>query len=177
MPVSIPIDGFPVGTRNPTISTITKCTVTVVIGEHPTLASRLATPPCIADDVDASDLATSSTGVILAGHRTGMAVAIDITDSDIRLTRVENGRITAMEGYPIPAGVDPLTALASAPLPRAARAGAVSFLASRHAAARHAAAAHGPERMARIIRFELQNLGGEDEMLINWHVPGLGGDR
>lgn len=104
-----------------------------------------------------------------------MPVAIDITDHDIRLARIDNGRLLHLEGYPIPADVDPLTALANAPLPHPLGAVRVS-ISHPDMLLRVMLQPPAPrERMARIIQFDVQNLGGGEEMLVNWHIPGIGG--
>lgn len=106
-----------------------------------------------------------------------MGTALEVSESSIRLCRTDQGRLVALESYPIPDGSDPIAALEAAPLPRP--------LGPVRVAIKHADLLLRPmvqppvpaDRLQRIVRFELQSLSDEGlgDLLIATHVPSIGG--
>ena len=106
-----------------------------------------------------------------------MPTTIEVSSRTIRLCREDNRRIIALESFPVPEGADPLEVLASAPLPGPL--GRVRLILH-----------HGdmllrstlqppcpPERLARIMRFELASAGEGEPVVSSWHlIRTLGGD-
>jgi hypothetical protein len=103
-----------------------------------------------------------------------MLTTVEVSSRAIRLIRVEDQRISDVETFPIPSGGDPLQALESAPLPSPL--GKVRVVMS-----------HGdmllrtmlqppsaPERLDRLVHFELQG-SGDEAVAVSWfsaEVPG-----
>jgi Type IV pilus assembly protein PilM len=103
-----------------------------------------------------------------------MLTTIEVSGHAIRLIRVEQKRIAEIESYPIPKDADPLQALENAPLPSPL--GKVRVV-----------IAHGdmllrtmlqppspPERLDRLVHFELQS-NGEEPTAVSWHLVQSGG--
>lgn len=99
-----------------------------------------------------------------------MLSAIEVTASWIRLVAVRDGRITALEQWPVPIGADPLAVLASAPLPPGL--GRVRVvLHHEDLLVRAQVMPNGPqERLDRLVRFDaLSSMAeGSDPMTVAW---------
>jgi len=106
-----------------------------------------------------------------------MPTAIEISGTRLRLARIDQGRLTGIETMSLPEGSDPIAALANAALPRPL--GPVRLVLQHPDLLLRplVQAAAPPDRLARIIRFELQSQLGASgsDMLITWHVPAIGG--
>src|SRR5258708_27831882 len=104
-----------------------------------------------------------------------MLTTIEVTSRAIRLCREDKGRITALESYDIPAGSDPLHALANAPLPSPL--GGVRVV-MQHGDMLLRTMVQPPcpiERLGKIVRFELQSAGEAEAVAATWHlVAGMG---
>ena len=111
-----------------------------------------------------------------------MPTTIEVTASAIRLCVTDDKRITGLESWPVPAGADPLAALAAAPLPEGL--GRVRVLLHHDDLLTRTLVqpACGPDRLDKLVRFELGNLAapGTDDAppsAISWHlVPVTGAD-
>ncbi len=104
-----------------------------------------------------------------------MLTTVEISSRAIRLCRVETGRLTLLESFPVPAGTDPLQALASAPLP--APLGRVRVVMS-HGDLLLRTMLQPPspiERLGKLVRFELQGSGDGEPVAITWHLVKAGG--
>ena len=105
---------------------------------------------------------------------------IEVTSSAIRMCREQRGKLIAMETHPIADGVDPLDALAAAPLPRPLGRTTVVFQHPDMLLRTMLQPPCPPERLDRLVRFELQNARGDetDPVAISWHLVkgGGGGD-
>lgn len=106
-----------------------------------------------------------------------MPAAIEITGSAIRLCRIDNGRLRLLESFPIPEDADPVAALAAAPLPPAL--GEVRVLLD-HPDLLVRTIVQPPvphDRLDRMVRFELQSLGQDDDALLAaWRLAPIDGD-
>lgn len=102
---------------------------------------------------------------------------IEVTSSAIRLCREQRGKLSAIEAYPVGEGVDPLDALAVAPLPRPLGRTTVVLQHPDMLLRTMLQPPCPPERLDRIVRFELQNARGEesDPVAISWHLVRSGG--
>ena len=105
---------------------------------------------------------------------------IEVTSSAIRICREQRGKLVAIESYPVADGADPLDALASAPLPRPLGRTTVVLQHPDMLLRTMLQPPCPPERLDRIVRFELQNARGDDNdpVAISWHLVkgGGGGD-
>lgn len=104
-----------------------------------------------------------------------MLTTVEISSRAIRVCRVENGRLTLLESFPVPAGTDPLQALASAPLPGAL--GRVRVVMS-HGDLLLRTMMQPPspvERLGKMVRFELQGSGDGEPVATTWHLVKAGG--
>ncbi len=103
-----------------------------------------------------------------------MLTTVEISSHAIRLIRVDQKRIADIESFPIPKDADPLQALENAPLPSPL--GKVRVVIG-----------HGdmllrtmlqppspPDRLDRLVHFELQG-NGEEPTAISWHLVQAGG--
>lgn len=100
---------------------------------------------------------------------------IEISASAIRLVRERDGRLLGMDSWRIPEGADPLTALASSPLPRPLGRVAVMLHHDEMLVRCVLQPPSDPERLERLIRFELSSMAGEgaDATSISWHTVNL----
>jgi hypothetical protein len=111
-----------------------------------------------------------------------MTTTIEVTASAIRLCIHADRRIIGLESWPVPAGADPVAALAAVPLPEGL--GRVRVLLHHDdLLTRTLVQPPGPqERLDKLVRFELGSLAapGTDEAppsAISWHlVPVAGAD-
>ncbi len=106
-----------------------------------------------------------------------MSTCIEVTSSAIRLCSEVRGRITALESYPVAPGADPIDTLAAAPLSKPL--GKVTVLLN-HSDAMLKTMLQPPcppERLDRLVRFELQGMAGTDgeAVSIAWHLVKAGG--
>lgn len=104
-----------------------------------------------------------------------MLTTVEISSRAIRMCRVENGRLTTLESFPVPPGTDPLQALASAPLPGPL--GRVRVVMS-HGDILLRTMLQPPspvERLGKLVRFELQGSGDGEPVAITWHLVKAGG--
>jgi hypothetical protein len=105
---------------------------------------------------------------------------IEVTNSAIRLCREQRGKLVAIESHPVAHGADPLDALAAAPLPKPLGRTTVVLQHADMLLRTMLQPPCPPERLDRIVRFELQNARGEesDPIAISWHLVkgGGGGD-
>jgi len=102
---------------------------------------------------------------------------IEVTSSAIRLCREQRGKLVAIESHPVADGADPLDALAAAPLPRPLGRTTVVMQHPDMLLRTMLQPPCPPERLDRIVRFELQNARGEDSdpIAISWHLVKSGG--
>jgi hypothetical protein len=110
-----------------------------------------------------------------------MPTAIEVSSSAIRLCQVEGGRLIACESWPVAADADPLQVLAGAPLPDGLGKVRVVLQHDDMLLRPMVQPPCPPDRLDRIVRFELQSGGGAgegaDPIAISWHkVEGLSGD-
>ena len=107
-----------------------------------------------------------------------MAASLDVTASSIRLVERRDGRIVRLDHWPVPAGSDPLLALAAAPLPKDLGPVRVA-LAHDDLLLKTMIQPDGPdERLDRLVRFESDNIGGDEPASISWmRLPGDGEAR
>ncbi len=107
-----------------------------------------------------------------------MQTAIVIDAGEIRLGRIDQGALIALERYPLAAAGDPLAALAAAPLPRPLGP-VVAVLQHQDLLVKPMIQPPAPrDRLERIVRFELQSLAAADatdDFLYDWHIPATGG--
>jgi hypothetical protein len=111
-----------------------------------------------------------------------MSTTIEVSASAIRLCVHDDQRITALESWPVPAGADPVAALAAAPLPDGL--GRVRVLLHHDDLLTRTLIQPPcpPDRLDRLVRFELDSLaapGSEDvpPSAVAWHlVPVSSGD-
>ena len=105
---------------------------------------------------------------------------IEVTSSAIRLCREQRGKLIAIESHPVAEGMDPLDALAAAPLPRPLGRTTVVLQHQDMLLRTMLQPPCPPERLDRLVRFELQSARGEDTdpVAIAWHLVkgGGGGD-
>ena len=108
-----------------------------------------------------------------------MPTAIEVSSSAIRLCRVEDGRLIALESWPVPEGGDPIQALAAVPLPDGLGKVRVVLQHDDLLVRQMVQPPCPPDRLDRIVRFELQPSGEASEpMAASWHqVRNLGGDE
>ena len=104
-----------------------------------------------------------------------MQTAISILDDTIKVVRIDQGAITLLSSLAIGDGVDPVTALANAPLPRPLGPTCVVLSHPDLLLRPMVQPPAPPERMERIVRFELQGLAQGDDLLYDWHIPATGG--
>jgi hypothetical protein len=107
-----------------------------------------------------------------------MITSIEISSSAIRCIRAVNGKLASIDQHVIAEGVDPIDALAQAPLPRPL--GRVAMVLN-HPDLLVRTMVQPPcpnDRLDRIVRFELQAARGEDNQptTISWHLIKSGGD-
>ncbi len=111
-----------------------------------------------------------------------MPTTLEVTASAIRLCVTEDKRIIGLESWPVPAGADPLAALAAVPLPE--NLGRVRVLLHHDDLLTRTLVQPpcAPERLDRLVRFELGTVAapGSDDAppsAISWHlVPMAGAD-
>lgn len=107
-----------------------------------------------------------------------MLSAIELSSSSIRLCSCADGRVTALESWPVPEGADPIAALAACPLP--GDLGKVRVLLHHDDLLLRTLTQPpmGEERLDKVVRFELAALAGEgDPTVATWHlVRSLPGD-
>lgn len=109
-----------------------------------------------------------------------MPTTLEVTSSAIRLCVHEEQRITALESWPVPAGADPLAALAAVPLPDGL--GKVRVLIHHDDLLTRTLIqpACPPDRLDKLVRFELSNLAGPGAddappSSLSWHLVPLSG--
>jgi len=103
------------------------------------------------------------------------ACVIELTESTIRLCRVVDDKVSALEAFPVPADGDPIAALAAAPLPRPLGSVRLVF---RHDDMLLKSMLQPPmprERLDHIVRFEMQSTGDLNTMLMTWQIAATGG--
>ncbi len=100
---------------------------------------------------------------------------IEISGSAIRLVRERDGRLLSLESWQIPAGADPLLALASVPLPRPLGRVTVLMQQEEMLLLSQIQPATHPERLDRLVRFELAAMAGDgaDATSLSWHAVRL----
>jgi len=106
-----------------------------------------------------------------------MSTSLELTPSAIRLCRESRGKLVSVESFPIPPDVDPLVALANAPLPRPL--GRVNLVLHHDDILLRTMLQPPcpPDRLNRIVRFELQGMSRDETepVALCWHVvKGLG---
>lgn len=107
-----------------------------------------------------------------------MITTIEISGSTIRCARFVNGKLEQLDSHVLSEGVDPLEALATAPLPRPLGRVAVVLNHSDLLLRTMIQPPCPTERLDRIVRFELQSARGEDTqpVAVSWHLVRGGGD-
>lgn len=102
-----------------------------------------------------------------------MATAIEVSSSRIRLCRIESGRLEMLDQWSVPLGDDPFDTLSQIPV--SGPLGAVRLvLHDQDMLLRPLVQpAMEAERLARVIKFELAEMG--PEMACTWHIPAVGG--
>lgn len=107
-----------------------------------------------------------------------MITTIEISGSAIRCARFANGKLEQLDSHALGEGVDPIEALANAPLPRPLGRVAVVLNHSDLLLRTMIQPPCPPERLDRIVRFELQSARGEDTqpVAVSWHLVRSGGD-
>ncbi len=101
-----------------------------------------------------------------------MTTTIEISSSAIRLCREQERKLTTLESWPVPAGADPLAALAALPLP--GNLGRVR-VALHHDDMLLRVMVQPPcprDRLDRLVRFELSNAAGDQDQPVDvsWHL-------
>jgi Tfp pilus assembly PilM family ATPase len=99
-----------------------------------------------------------------------MPTTIELTTHAIRLCREERGRLSAVEEYPIAEGQDALQALAEAALPAPLGRVRVALHGPDMLIRTMVQPACPPDRLDRIVRFELANTGDREEVTASWHL-------
>ncbi|MBA3710747.1 MAG: pilus assembly protein PilM, partial [Planctomycetes bacterium] len=101
-----------------------------------------------------------------------MNTFIEITGSAIRLCREHDGRLVALESYPVPSGADPLMALAAAPLPEALGRVTVILHHEDMLVRSMLQPPCSPERLDKLVRFEVANMAGDssEPITVSWHL-------
>lgn len=107
-----------------------------------------------------------------------MITTIELSSTAIRCARMVNGRLASLDHHVIADGVDPIEALAAAPLPGALGKVAVTLTHSDLLLKPMMQPPCPPDRLDRIVRFELQASRGDDPqpVAIDWHLVRSGGD-
>jgi len=107
-----------------------------------------------------------------------MITTIEISGSAIRCARFSNGKLDSLDRHVIADGVDPLDALAAAPLPRPLGRVTVTLNHNELLLRTMIQPPCPPERLDRIVHFELQSSRGDDTqpVAVSWHlIKGDGG--
>jgi hypothetical protein len=106
-----------------------------------------------------------------------MPTAIELSSSAVRLVQIEAGRLVQLTQWPVAADADPFRVLAAAPVPPGL--GRVRLVLQHDDMLLRPMLQPPcpPDRLDRIVRFELQTGASDDPVAIAWHqVEGLGGD-
>jgi hypothetical protein len=109
----------------------------------------------------------------------GMATTVEITSSAIRICRENHDQIVGLETLPVPPGIDPVASLATAQISGALGKVTVVMQHQDMLLRTMLQPPCPPERLARIVRFELQGISREEAEPTEtaWHVvQGMGGD-
>lgn len=106
-----------------------------------------------------------------------MPTTIEVTSHAIRLCREQRGKLVGIETYPIAPGTDPLDAIGSAPLPKGLGKVTVVMHHPDLLLRTMVQPPCPPERLDRIVRFELDAGRGDDAepVTISWHLVKSGG--
>jgi hypothetical protein len=106
-----------------------------------------------------------------------MPTTIEITSNAIRLCRENRGKLVGIETYPVAAGTDPLDAIGTAPLPKGLGRVVVVMHHPDLLLRTMVQPPCPPERLDRIVRFELESGRGDDAepVAVSWHLIRCGG--
>lgn len=100
--------------------------------------------------------------------KTEMLTAIEIASRTIRLCQIQDRRVVTLESYPVPADMDPIEVLQTVPLPAGI---AKARVVVHHEDVLVRALVQppcAPDRLERVVRFELGNTAGNEPVLYAW---------
>ncbi len=100
-----------------------------------------------------------------------MTTTLELTSGAIRLCRTKDGRITALDHWPVPDGADPVAALSAVPLPSGL--GRIRVVLAHDDLMLRALVQPPcpPERLDRLVHFELTSAADQDgPVSVSWHL-------
>jgi Tfp pilus assembly PilM family ATPase len=97
-----------------------------------------------------------------------MLTAIEIASRTIRLCQIHERRVVALETFPVPADMDPIDVLQSVPLPGGITKVRVVVHNEDVLVRALVQPLCDPERLDRVVRFELGNSAGAEPVLFSW---------
>ncbi len=103
-----------------------------------------------------------------------MLTTVEVSSHAIRLVRVDNQRITDIESYPIPKDSDPIQTLENAPLPSPLGKVRVVIAHDDMLLRTMLQPPSPPERLDRMVHFELQS-NNDEPTTVGWHLVNAGG--